>query len=362
MNQQADSLIALGYRWFSTSVGFHLERAIREAGVQVAFVGLGEARRTGYGETTSIAEILEELPTTPACYLWIDPAGRYFPTGIESLAIPTACYLIDVHLGHWRAAAARFFDVVFVAQKDYLPTLRRAVGHDQVYWLPLAAAPDVHGDLRLDRIYDVGFVGNIAQAHRQTARQRRLALLAASFNTNDFYRHYSPAQVGEVYSQSRIVFNTSIAGDVTMRIFEGAAAGALVLTDPVQNGFAELYEPGAEVVVYQDDDDLLAKVRYYLDHPQEREAIARAGQARTLAQHTYRHRVQQILEIMSAPGLRQLAPMRKASASERNAARRTVYTHLHMLDALFDLEKAAGAPPLVRLWRALPCLARRVLR
>lgn len=354
--------VAIGYNWFETSAGYHIERAFCSIGHEPIYVGLGNAGRSAYTESGAIDAIVSMLPDSVGFYLWIDPAGRYFPTGIESLAIPTACYLIDVHLGHWRAAAARFFDVVFVAQKDYLPTLRRAVGHDQVYWLPLAAAPDVHGDLRLDRIYDVGFVGNIAQAHRQTARQRRLALLAARFNTNDFYRHYSPAQVGEVYSQSKIVFNTSIAGDVTMRIFEGAAAGALVLTDVVQNGFAELFEPGAEVVVYQDDDDLLAKVRYYLDHPQEREAIARAGQARTLAQHTYRHRVQQILEIMSAPGLRQLAPMRKASASERNAARRTVYTHLHMLDALFDLEKAAGAPPLVRLWRVLPCLARRVLR
>ncbi len=354
--------VALGYRWFPTSVGFHLERAIRETGVQVAYVGLGEAGCTGHGETTSIVDILAGLPAPPAFFLWVDPAGRYFPHDLERCPIPTACYLIDVHLGHWREAAARFFDVVFVAQKDYVSILRRIVGHDQVYWLPLAAALDVHGDRNLDRIYDVGFVGNIAHAHRKTARQRRLALLAARFNTNDFYRQYTPSQVGEVYSQSRIVFNTSIAGDVTMRIFEGTAAGALVLTDPVQNGFAELFEPGAEVVVYQDDDDLLAKVHYYLEHPQEREAIARAGQTRTLAQHTYRHRVEQILEIMSAPTLRQLAPMRKASANERSAARRTVYTHLHMLDALFDQEKAAGAHPLLRLWRALPCLARRVLR
>lgn len=354
--------VALGYRWFPTSAGFHLERAIREAGVQVAFVGLGEAGRTGYGETTSIVDILAGLSTPPAFFLWVDPAGRYFPLDLERCPIPTACYLIDVHLGHWREAVARFFDVVFVAQKDYVPILRRAVAHDQVYWLPLAAALDVHGDRNLDRIYDVGFVGNIAQAHRQTARQRRLALLAERFNTNDFYRQYAPAQVGEVYSQSKIVFNTSIAGDVTMRIFEGTAAGALVLTDPVQNGFAELFEPSAEVVVYQDDDDLLAKVHYYLEHPQEREAIARAGQGRTLARHTYRHRVEQILEIMGAPTLRQLAPMRKASADERRAARRTVYTHLHMLDALFDQEKAAGAHPLLRFWRALPCLARRVLR
>ncbi|MCO5211890.1 MAG: glycosyltransferase [Caldilinea sp.] len=354
--------IALGYGWYAAAAAYHFERAFQELDCTVSYIGLPAPQRAGYSGTSSLVAVTESLHARPDFYLWIDSPFGYFPAEIELLSIPTACYLIDVHLGHWREAAARFFDVVFVAQKDYVSILRRIVGHDQVYWLPLAAALDVHGDRNLDRIYDVGFVGNIAHAHRKTARQRRLALLAARFNTNDFYRQYTPPQVGEVYSQSRIVFNTSIAGDVTMRIFEGTAAGALVLTDPVQNGFAELFELGAEVVVYQDDDDLLAKVHYYLEHPQEREAIARAGQTRTLAQHTYRHRVEQILEIMSAPTLRQLAPMRKASADERRAARRTVYTHLHMLDALFDEEKAADVHPLLRFWHALPCLARRVLR
>jgi len=353
--------IALGYRWFPTAVGFHFERAIFGIGVQVTFVGLGEAGCTGYGETTSIVDILAGLPTPPAFFLWVDPAGRYFPLGLEQCPIPTACYLVDVHLGHWREAAARFFDVVFVAQQDYIPLLRRVVGHNQVYWLPLAAAPDVHRNLGLDRVYEVGFVGNISRAHRQTARHRRLALLAERFKTNDFRRHYSPIQVGEVYSQSKIVFNTSIAGDVTMRVFEGTAAGALVLTDPVQNGFAELFKPGQEVVVYQDDEDLVARVQYYLEHSQEREAIASAGRTRTLAEHTYQHRVQTIIDRMTASDVRQIAPMRTAAPNVVASARRRVYTHLHMLDALFDLERSIGSNPLLRLWRVAPCLARRLL-
>jgi len=353
--------IALGYRWFPTAASYHIERALRTIGCAVAFVGLGEGERCGYGETTSILRVVESMTDIPDFYLWIDPAGRYFPTEIERLPIPTACYLIDVHLGHWRTEAARFFDVVFVAQKDYVARMRQAVGHDQVYWLPLAAADDVHFDHTLPRSFDVGFVGNIARAHRQTARQRQLKLLAATFHVNDPYRHYTPSEVGLVYSQSKIVFNTSIAGDVTMRLFEGAACGALMLTDAVQNGLADLYRPGEEIVVFNDDADLLDKVRYYLTHDQAREQIARSGQARTQAQHTYRHRVQQIVATLTAPTLRQVAPMRTASAAEQAAARRKIYTHLHMLDALFDQEQAAGINPALRLWHALPCLVRRTL-
>ncbi|MBI3958804.1 MAG: glycosyltransferase [Chloroflexi bacterium] len=353
--------VALGYSWFLTAAGYHWERALLERSHRVTFAGLGRAERPGYDGTAPIDRIVERLPDPPDLFLWIDPADRYFPQGIERLPIPTACYLIDVHIGGWRKAAARFFDAVFVAQKDFVEEYAQAVGHRQVYWLPLAAAPDVHKNHQVERIYDVGFVGNLAAAHRKTARARRLGLLAQRYHTNDFYRHYPPAEVGEVYSRSRIVFNTSIAGDVTMRIFEGAAAGALVLTDAVANGLDELFSVGQEIVVFDGDADLLAKVDYHLSHPEEREAIAAAGQRRVLGEHTYAHRVDRLLEIVSASGFQQSAPLRGASEADCRAARRTVYTRLHMLDALLDDARAAGYGPLRRLWSVLPCLARRLL-
>ncbi|MGB9890336.1 MAG: CgeB family protein [Anaerolineae bacterium] len=353
--------IALGYHWFPTAAGYHIERAFRSLGHRVTYVGLPAGGRLGYDNSVPVTEVVAALPDKPDLFLWVDPAGRYFPLGIEDLSIPTACYLIDVHLGTWRYQAARFFDAVFIAQKDYLERFRRAVGHDQVYWLPLAAAPDVHRDHGLPRIYEVGFVGNIALAHRQTARSRRLRLLAERFHTNDFYRSYTPEEVGLVYSQSRIVFNCSIAGDVTMRLFEGTACGALVLTDAVANGLDELFEIGREIVAYRDDVELLDKVAYYLAHEEEREAIARAGQRRTIREHTYTHRAARVIEVMNSTRFETLAPMRKASPSERWAARREIYTHLHMLDALLDEAKRQGYGPLRRAWVVAPCLLRRLL-
>jgi len=353
--------IALGYRWFPTAAGYHIERALVSLGHRVTYVGLPATERPGYDNSVPVTGIVAALPEKPDFFLWIDPAGRYFPPGIEDLPIPTACYLIDVHLGTWRYQAARFFDVVFIAQRDYLEAFRRAVGHNQVYWLPLAAAPDVHRDHSLPRIYDVGFVGNIARAHRKTARARRLKLIAKRFHTNDFYRMYMPEEVGKVYSQSRIVFNCSIAGDVTMRIFEGTACGALVLTDAIANGLDELFEIGREIVVYQDDVDLLEKIAYYLAHEEEREAIARAGQKRTLKEHTYAHRAAKMVEIVNSSEFRMLAPMRTASSSERWTARREIYIHLHMLDALLDEAREHGYGPLRRAWILAPCLLRRLL-
>ncbi len=354
--------VALGYRWFPTAAGYHLERGLRERGHEVTYVGLACTERFGFEGTTPVDKIISNLPSKTDLFLWIDPGGRYFPPGIENVQVPTACYLIDVHLGQWRKTVGTFFDAVFIAQRDYVAAFKQASGHDQVFWVPLAAAPDVHRRHDLMPAYEVGFVGNIAIAHRSTGRARRLKLLASRFRCNDFYRSYTPEEVGCVYSQSRIVFNTSIAGDVTMRIFEGTASGALVLTDSVANGLDELFRIGEELVTYQDDGDLLDKVAYYLAHQDEREKIAAAGQRRTANEHTYSHRVDQILGIMTGSNLRRLAPMRSATAAERRSARREIYTHLHMLDALLDEARDEGAGPWRRMLIAAPCLARRLLR
>lgn len=353
--------IAIGYRWFPTAAAFHLERALVELGHRVTYVGLPCADRSGYDSAVPINEVIGNLSELPDLYLWVDPMGRYFPPGIEDSPVLTVCYLIDVHLGAWRQQVARFFDGVFIAQRDYLDIFRDAVGHEQVHWLPLAAATEVHRRYDLPRTYDVGFVGNIAVAHRKTARARRLRLIAKRWNTNDFYRSYAPNEIGWVYSQSRIVFNTSIAGDVTMRVFEGAACGAMVLTDSVANGLDSLFDIGNELVTYDDDTDLLDKLAFYLEHEDERKRIAEAGYARVRNWHTYVHRMAHMIDTIRRQPLQQVAPMRRADRDEMWAARRKIYTHLHMLDAIFDTAAARGDSLISRMASALPCLVRRLL-
>jgi hypothetical protein len=73
---------------------------------------------------------------------------------------------------------------------------------------------------------------------------------------------------------------------VKVGLFDFAAAGALVLT----NRFPEVERYlrfGEEVVGFDSTADLLARVRHYLDHPAEAEAVRRAGRRKVLAEHTW---------------------------------------------------------------------------
>jgi spore maturation protein CgeB len=102
-----------------------------------------------------------------------------------------------------------------------------------------------------------------------------------------------------VLAESKIVVNMheAVAGGNAnnMRLFEATGAGAMLLTDRGAN-LGELFEPGREVVTFDDAEDLIAKARHYLEHEDERLSIAAAGQARTLADHTYERRLPRVAE------------------------------------------------------------------
>jgi len=82
-----------------------------------------------------------------------------------------------------------------------------------------------------------------------------------------------------------------------MRLFEATGVGTMLLTDAKRN-LADLFEPGVEVATYDDVDDLVAKIAYYLEHEDARRAIAAAGRQRTLREHTYRHRIAELADVL----------------------------------------------------------------
>ena len=117
-----------------------------------------------------------------------------------------------------------------------------------------------------------------------------------------------PRRKGEVYAlemarvmaRSRLTLNKHIdlsANSASnMRLFESTGMGACLLTDAKAN-LAAIFEPGKEVIAYDSAQDCAEKAAWLLSHDAEREAIAAAGQARTLRDHTIEKRAE-LLEAM----------------------------------------------------------------
>lgn len=81
---------------------------------------------------------------------------------------------------------------------------------------------------------------------------------------------------------------------VTCRPFEVAACGAFCLTEP-RRDLAAFFRAGEEMVTFDGTADLRGKIAHFLARPDERRAIAEKARARALAEHTYLHRVRQVL-------------------------------------------------------------------
>jgi len=102
-------------------------------------------------------------------------------------------------------------------------------------------------------------------------------------------------------SKAKIGFNmhAEVAGDyaANIRLFEITGAGSCMVTDWKKN-MPELFEIDKEVVTFKSADECIEKVKWLLNHPKEREEIAKAGQKRVLKDHTFRNRAIQLNEII----------------------------------------------------------------
>ena len=106
-----------------------------------------------------------------------------------------------------------------------------------------------------------------------------------------------------VLRESRIIFNKHTDHNMgcvgNLRLFEGTGIGGCLLTDTGEN-IDDLFEAGKELVTYRSVDEAVEKVKYLLDHEDERAEIARAGQKRTLKDHTIFNRCQLIDDVIQS--------------------------------------------------------------
>ncbi len=83
-----------------------------------------------------------------------------------------------------------------------------------------------------------------------------------------------------------------------MRIFETLGVGSFLLTEQ-DASLAEYFEAGREVETYSSHGELVEKINYYLDHDVEREAIAKRGQDRCLADFAMERRAEVMASIVA---------------------------------------------------------------
>jgi spore maturation protein CgeB len=214
-------------------------------------------------------------------------------------------------LGH-QASSIPFYDHVFALDSHFVPSLR-ASGVRCVEHLRACADPDEHRPVELtarEREWygaDVAFIGTqhpdrVKLLDQLTEWDLRVYGLGWDGVEESLKRCVRNEPVyglkkTKVYAASRVSINVHgphMVNGENFRVFEVAACGGASFS-AFKPDLVTSFEPGEEVVVFDDADDLRAKLHHYLDRPDELDALRAAGRRRVLAQHTYDHRAAVIL-------------------------------------------------------------------
>jgi len=237
--------------------------------------------------------------------------------------IPIAFWFVE----DWRVMTywkdwAPLYDYFFTIQKGEIFNRLERIGVRHAHYLPLAVDPEAHKPLSLTPEEIAEYGSDISHVGAGYYNRRRLFSRLNDFNFklwgNDWQdapalqsviqregARLSTEDSNKVFHVAKISINLHSSlfhegvnpdGDyLNPRTFELAGAGAFQLCDE-RSLLAELFEPEREIVTFSNETELKEKIAYYLDHPEERQAIAKRARQRALTEHTYEKRMAEVLE------------------------------------------------------------------
>ncbi|MEO0560872.1 MAG: glycosyltransferase [Chloroflexota bacterium] len=91
--------------------------------------------------------------------------------------------------------------------------------------------------------------------------------------------------------------HASVVRSSSSRPFELASMGCCIVSNPYE-GVETWFEPEKEIFVVHSEDEAVDRYQWLLANPAERERVAAAARARVLAEHTFRHRAAQLVDIV----------------------------------------------------------------
>lgn len=215
------------------------------------------------------------------------------------------------------ACLAAPFDALFF-KDPYMVHALRDLAAGAVYYLPEAFNPARHRlpDGPIDRssyVCDVTTAGTLHVARYAVFRQLTDLdvriwgdppppwLDAGAVGRMHQGRYVADEEKAVAFTSACVVLNTLYPAEVwglNARAFEAAGVGAFQMVD-WRPGLAQLFDDGKEVVSFRGTTDLRDRLAHYLHRPDERAAIAAAGQARARLDHTYARRLATLLHTLA---------------------------------------------------------------
>jgi spore maturation protein CgeB len=212
---------------------------------------------------------------------------------------------------------AMAYNHVFVGGSGPVSAFDRS-GVKHAHYLAAGCDPSVHKPLSARG----PFRANVVFAGAATTRRERLLAELVEFGlalwgpgwrkttlkdycrgelptTEDFVRAYAGATVAVNVHRTGAEDRGSDASGVNRRTFEIAAIGVPQVVD-ARADLGRHFEDGEEVLVYADASQLKGQVKRAMQEEKYRERIAGAARQRALREHTYMHRMYELLSAVAS--------------------------------------------------------------
>lgn len=194
----------------------------------------------------------------------------------------------------------------------------RDLGARAVHTLYYGADPDVFGPVAVaqqdidvffyghGREYRQQWIADMIAGPSQALPQARFAVRGTKLGDlgrTETLPYLSFSKLREYACRSRINLcitrraHASVYGSSSSRPFELAAMGCCIVANPYE-GVEEWFEPGKELFVVHSQEEAVDVYRHLLGNDAARQAVGAAARARVLKEHTFRHRAQQLVDIV----------------------------------------------------------------
>lgn len=274
------------------TIGNYYERALKEIGHEVIHYGIADKKANNlplYLQIDDDFYYQTHTPKNKSAYVIIDghrlwnPGGQHNQIGTGSMPF-------------WRVVKAWDFKNVFVSQKHIAAALKDF--DMNAHHLPVAADPATwHKIPGTEKKYDWCHVGSI-----YPEKETVINALKEKY-PNCYVGSAPPAEANKIINESKVSVNISFNRDIPMRVFETMMAGTFLLTpfDPViqetvDNNFPYTYHTYPFHPAPFNKESLLLMMDKFLGEDQKREKIAEADRQHALQNHTFKNRVETILE------------------------------------------------------------------
>jgi len=204
---------------------------------------------------------------------------------------------------NWRKGSgpiASAFDFCWTMTRNAIPKFKGL--NDSVFALPLAINDGIYKKKNLEKEYDVIFIGSpISDRNDYISHLINNGISVKIFSSHGNSRPLNASEMVDEYNKAKIALsftrlNGSDGHEVRLRSFEIPACGTLHLSEYCEEmkDYFDLHE----VQMFKDKDELLGLTKILLVNDELREQIALNGYNRTVRDHTWATRYDQVFKIL----------------------------------------------------------------